>query len=132
MTDFTIYLVINLKKNKNIEELKMFMKEGAYNCNCVSEYFNHETEGINCEIKKNNIIYAVEFDNINSLYNYIGYIKSLNVIEIESIYNYNEIIFGSKNYIKSLNTSIVDPEKIKEKINKNKILPQYKKIYKLL
>tara|TARA_Y100000592_G_C5345646_1_gene256382 strand:- start:181 stop:579 length:399 start_codon:yes stop_codon:yes gene_type:complete len=132
MTDFTIYLVINLKKNRNIEELKMLIKEGAYNCNCISEYFNHETEGINCEIKKNNIIYAVEFDNINNLYNYIEYIKSLNVIEIESIYNYNEIIFGSKNYIKSLNTSIIDPEKIKEKINKNKILPQYKKLYKLL
>ena len=132
MTDFTIYLVINLKKNRNIEELKMLIKEGAYNCNCVSEYFNHETEGINCEIKKNNIIYAVEFDNINSLYNYIEYIKSLNIIEIESIYNYNEIIFGSKNYIKSLNTSIIDPEKIKEKISKNKILPQYKKLYKLL
>tara|TARA_R110002012_G_C11449503_1_gene591566 strand:- start:392 stop:790 length:399 start_codon:yes stop_codon:yes gene_type:complete len=132
MTDFTIYLVINLKKAKNIEALKSLMKDGAYNSNCTTEYFSHETEGKNCEIIKNNIVYAVEFNNIVDLLNYIVYIKTFEKIEIESVYDNNEIIYGSKNYIKSLDQNMINPEIIKQKINKNKLLSQYKKIYNLL
>jgi len=132
MTDYTIYLILNLNKIKNIETIKCLVKDAANSSNCESEYFTHETEGINNKILKNNIIYVINFTDIINLINYIEFIKTLREIEIETIYNNDNIIYGSKKYIKTLDKNFIDPIIIENNISKNKVNPQYKQIFKSL
>ena len=130
--EYTLYLVINLKKTTALDTLKQLIRDSAKNCECESEYFTHETEGTNNQITKNNIIYIATFTNQQNLESYIEFIKTINEIEIESIFHNDIIIYGSKNYIKSLNRETQDPEKIKNQLLKMRETPQYKKIFIIL
>ena len=68
----------------------------------------------------------------DNLINYIEFIKTLREIEIESIYNNDNIIYGSKKYIKTLDKNFVDPIIIENNILKNKVNPHYEQIFKSL
>lgn len=130
--EFTIYIVIDLKKVTRLEELKSILKDSAINLNCEQEYFTYETEGINNMITKNNIIYVVEFDNIENLQQYVEFIKSLSKIKIELVCERDNILYMSRQYNKSLDTNIVDREEIEKKIEKYRNSNRYTRLYKLL
>ena len=130
--EYTLYLVINLKKTTALDTLKQLIQDSAKNCECESEYFTHETEGTNNEITKNNIIYVAAFTNQENLESYIEFVKTINEIEIESIFHNDIIVFGSKNYIKSLCRERQDPLIIKNKLLKMRENLQYKKLFNIL
>ena len=130
--EFTIYLVIDLKSTTSLEYFKNILRDGAINLNCVQEYFTHETEGINCTIKKNNIIYVAEFENIENLQQYIKFIKTFSKVKIELVCERDNIIYMSKQYQKSLDNNIIDREKIEKNIEKYKSNNKYNRLYKLL
>ena len=130
--EFTIYIVIDLKKVTRLEELKSILKDSAINLNCEQEYFTYETEGINNMITKNNIIYVVEFDNIENLQQYVEFIKSLSKIKIELVCERDNILYMSRQYNKSLDTNIADREEIEKKIEKYRNSNRYTRLYKLL
>ncbi len=130
--EFTIYIVIDLKKVTRLEELKSMLKDSAINLNCEQEYFTYETEGINNMITKNNIIYVVEFDNIENLQQYVEFTKTLSKIKIELVCERDNILYMSRQYIKSLDNNIVDVREIEKKIEKYKNNNRYTRLYKLL
>lgn len=130
--EYTIYLVIDLKQTSSLEDLKNIMRDSAINLNCIDEYFTHETEGINSTIKKNNIIYVVEFENLENLQQYIEFTKTLTKVKIELVCERDTIIYMSKQYEKTIDTNIVDKEVIEKKIEKYKSNNKYSRVYKLL
>ena len=130
--EYTIYLVIDLKQTSSLEDLKNIMSDSAINLNCIDEYFTHETEGINSTIKKNNIIYVVEFENLENLQKYIEFTRTLTKVKIELVCERDTIIYMSKQYEKTIDTNIVDKEDIEKKIEKYKSNNKYSRLYKLL
>lgn len=130
--EYSIHLVIDLKKTSSVEDLKNIMRDSAINLSCSHEYFSHETEGINCTIKKNNIIYVVEFETIENLQNYIDFVKSINEIKIELVCERDTIIYMSRQYRKLLDSNIVDVREIEKKIDDYKNNNRYNRLYKLL
>ena len=130
--EYSIHLVIDLKKTSSVEDLKNIMRDSAINLNCIDEYFTHETEGINSTIKKNNIIYVVEFENLENLQKYIEFTRALIKVKIELVCERDTIIYMSKQYEKTIDTNIVDKEDIEKKIEKYKSNNKYNRLYKLL
>ena len=129
---FSISIIINLKNNTNHLYLENLIHDTAYNCNTTNIYTDFELEGINNYIKKNNKIKIVEFDNQYDLCNFITFIKLINELIIETIYNENNIIYCTNKYINGLNNELHDKEKIKKTINNNINSDKYKEIYKTL
>ena len=130
--EYSIHLVIDLKKTSSLEDLKNIMRDSAINLNCIDEYFSHETEGINSTIKKNNIIYVAEFENLENLQKYIEFTKTLTKVKIELVCERDTIIYMSKQYQKTIDTNIIDIEEIEKKIEKYKSNNKYSRLYKLL
>ena len=130
--EYSIHLVIDLKQTSSIEELKNIVRDSAINLNCTQEYFSHETEGINSTIKRNNIIYVIEFETIENLEKYIEFIKRLQKVKIELICERNSIMYMSNQYRKSLDDNIVDHKEIEKKIEKYRNNNKYSILYKLL
>ena len=108
------------------------MRDSATNLNCEQEYFTHETEGINNRIKRNNLIYVVEFSILDSVEKYIEFIKTVKKVKIELVCERNTIMWMSKQYDKSLDTNIVYREYITRTIELYKCNNTYSRLYKLL
>ena len=130
--EYTIHLILDIKIITRVEEIKNILRDSALSLNCEQEYFSHETEGINNKIKRNNLIYIVEFANIEILEKYVEFIKTLKVVKIELVCERNSIIYMSKQYYKSLDNNIIDREQIIKLIEKYKCNNKYSRLYKLL
>ena len=130
--EFTIHLIIDLKNTTSLEDIKNLLRDSAINLNCEQEYFTHETEGINNRIKRNNIIYVVEFSILDNVEKYIEFIKTVKKVKIELVCERNTIMWMSKQYDKSLDTNIVDREYITRTIEVYKCNNTYSRLYKLL
>jgi len=130
--EYTIHLTIDLKNTTSLEEIKNLLRDSAINLNCEQEYFTHETEGINNRIKRNNIIYVVEFSILDNVEKYIEFIKTVKKVKIELVCERNTIMWMSKQYDKSLDTNIVDREYIRRTIEVYKCNNTYSRLYKLL
>jgi len=130
--EYTIHLTIDLKNTTSLEEIKNLLRDSAINLNCEQEYFTHETEGINNRIKRNNLIYVVEFSILDNVEKYIEFIKTVKKVKIELVCERNTIMWMSKQYDKSLDTNIVDREYITRTIEVYKCNNTYSRLYKLL
>ena len=130
--EYTIHLTIDLKNTTSLEDIKNLLRDSAINLNCEQEYFTHETEGINNRIKRNNLIYVVEFSILDSVEKYIEFIKTVKKVKIELVCERNTIMWISKQYDKSLDTNIVDREYITRTIELYKCNNTYSRLYKLL
>ena len=130
--EYTIHLIIDLKNTTSLEDIKNLLRDSAINLNCEQEYFTHETEGINNRIKRNNIIYVVEFSILDNVEKYIEFIKTVKKVKIELVCERNTIMWMSKQYDKSLDTNIVDREYITRTIEVYKCNNTYSRLYKLL
>ena len=130
--EYTIHLTIDLKNITSLEEIRNLLRDSATNLNCEQEYFTHETEGINNRIKRNNLIYVVEFSILDSVEKYIQFIKTVKKVKIELVCERNTIMWMSKQYDKSLDTNIVDREYITRTIEVYKCNNRYSRLYKLL
>ena len=130
--EFTIHLIIDLKNTTSLEDIKNLLRDSAINLNCEQEYFTHETEGINNRIKRNKLIYVVEFSILDNVEKYIEFIKTVKKVKIELVCERNTIMWMSKQYDKSLDTNIVDREYITRTIEVYKCNNTYSRLYKLL
>ena len=126
---FSISIIIKLKNRQNHFFLETIINEAAENCNKINLFKDHEIEGINKHIKKNNIIIIIEFEMQNDLINFINFIKTLKELEIESIYVNNTILFATEKYLNSVNTMLHDKKELKKTITKNQEQEQYKDLY---
>ena len=129
---YTISININLKNNINSESTKNLLIESGFNLNLMNYYFDYDLEGINNHIKKNNEIVIIEFEELNNMIDYINFIINIQNINIEYVYDDNNILYGSKKYLNSLRDNNQDKKKLVEIINNNINNMEYNKLYKSL
>tara|TARA_Y100000022_G_scaffold177431_1_gene167327 strand:- start:136 stop:537 length:402 start_codon:yes stop_codon:yes gene_type:complete len=129
---YTISININLKNNINSESTKNLLIESGFNLNLLNYYFDYDLEGINNHIKKNNEIVIMEFEELNNMIDYINFIINIENINIEYVYDNNNILYGSKKYLNSLRDNNQDKKKLLEIIDNNRNNMEYNKLYKSL
>lgn len=129
---YTISININLKNNMNNESTKNLLIESGLNLNLINYYFDYNLEGINNHIKKNNEIVIMEFEELNNIIDYINFIINIENINIEYIYDDNNILYGSKKYLNSLRDNNQDKNNLLKIINNNRNNMEYNKLYKSL
>jgi hypothetical protein len=129
---YTISININLKNNINSESTKNLLIESGFNLNLINYYFDYDLEGINNHIKKNNEIVIMEFEELNNIIDYINFIINIENINIEYIYDDNNILYGSKKYLNSLRDNNQDKKNLLKIINNNRNNMEYNKLYKSL
>lgn len=132
MNNFNITLLINLKRVNNIDILTGLIEDSCYNCNALYFYIDHELIGINKYISKNNRIINIIFTREDDLYNFIKFIKTQKYIEIESIYDYDDILYYSKNYIKNIDNNFNSLNNIDNITKIENLKKNYSKIYRIL
>ncbi len=129
---YTISININLKNNMNNESTKNLLIESGLNLNLINYYFDYDLEGINNHIKKNNEIIIIEFEELTNIIDYINFIINIQNINIEYVYDDNNILYGSKKYLNSLKDNNQDKKKLLEIIDNNKNKVEYKTLYRSL
>tara|TARA_Y100000389_G_C17328036_1_gene446567 strand:+ start:399 stop:803 length:405 start_codon:yes stop_codon:yes gene_type:complete len=130
--NYSISIIINLKKNNNITNTYDLVVDIAKNCNTTNIYEDYELNGINNYIKTNNTIIIFDFESSKNIEDFLTIIVSLKSISIEYIFNENIIIYASNKYLNNLSKSLHNKKTIMETIDNNKKNSNYFKIYKLL
>lgn len=129
--EFSISLRLNLKKLSNHIELENLIYEIGNNCNASNIYSDYDLYGVNNYIKNNFKIIIIELNSIELLLNFMKLINDFKNIEIEYIYDKNEIIYADKKYLYNLEM-IQNKDILLDKIEKNAKSIKYKKIYNLI
>ena len=129
--EFSISLRLNLKKISNHIELENLIYEIGHNCNASNIYSDYDLYGVNNYIKSNFKIIIIELNNSELLLNFMKLINDFNKVEIEYIYDNNEIIYADRKYLYNLEM-IQNKNILLDKIEKNAKLIKYKKIYNLI
>ena len=129
--EFSISVRLNLKKLSNHIELENLIYEIGYNCNASNIYSDYNLYGVNNYIKSNFKIIIIELNSIELLLNFMKLMNDFNKVEIEYIYDKNEIVYADKKYLYSLEM-IQNKDILLDKIEKNAKLIKYKKIYNLI
>jgi len=128
---YSISLRLDIKKVSNHNDLEMLIYDIGNNLNATNLYSDFELSGRDNYIKNNFKIIIIELDNKNDFIYLIKLIKSLNEIEIEYIYDDNDIIYGDKKYLSNLDLN-QNKESIIKKINYNLNKSKYKDIHNLI
>ena len=129
---FSVSIIIKLQNTTNHLYLENLIIDSANNCNTINIYKDFELEGINKHIKKNNKIIITEFDIENDVINFINFIKSIKQLEIEYIYDENNILYCTNKYLNELEKTQHNKKDIVDKINNNKNDKKYIELYKHL
>jgi hypothetical protein len=129
---FSISIVIKLKNQTNHLFLENLIEDAANNCNMVNFYKDFELEGINNYIKKNNTIIILEFDTENDIINFIKLIKTIKELDIEYIYENNNILYATNRYLNSLDRMLYDKNLLQQNIETNKKSKKYTNLYKII
>jgi hypothetical protein len=127
--EYSISIRIDIKKNTNHIELENLIYDCGYNLNAINIFNDFDLDGRNKYIKNNNKVIILEFEEENNLLNFIKFIKKIKKLDIEYIYEKNNIIYADNKY---LNNTDYDKKILIDKINKNYMLDKYKKINNLL
>lgn len=127
--EYSISIRIDIKKNSNHIELENLIYDCGYDLNSTNIFNDFDLDGRNKFVKNNNKIIILEFEEEDNLLNFIKFIKKIKTLDIEYIYEKNNIIYADKKY---LNNIYYDKFFLINKININYELDKYKKINNLL
>lgn len=87
-----VEISIDIKKNNQVTEIKLFLSELAEEFNCESYYYIYETEGVNSKIERNDCIQVVEFNTPNTeleknnILNFIKKIINQKYTKLDTVY----------------------------------------------
>ena len=118
----------DMRKTKNVTEMKEKLKNIALLNNCNMHFFDYEIMGHGRTINRNHAIFTVYFESEENIINFIKLIKKVKGIFIESVSLDDckfELIYASKKYL-----NFMDKFKAKDYKNdkKNLLLGPYKLI----
>jgi len=124
----------DLKTTNTISYNNELLKNIASNIPNSLLYNDYELSGINNYVKNNicSTIIEINSEDANNIVNIIELIIPIKELEIEYIYNDNNILYCSKKYINNLDTHLHDKKTILKKIEENKKNETYNTIYKAL
>lgn len=97
---YNIEVSFNILKNSNLTEIKNMIINAAYGYEYLYEDYEYDTHS---QFKRNHMLITVYFQktNINELIDFVKFIKKINGLYLESIYDDTEeyILYASQYYI---------------------------------
>ena len=134
---FSLSLISNYKNNNAITYNNELLQNIASNIPDSIIYTDYEVSGINKYIKTNTSSTIIEIDAsdniaINSIISIIELIIPIKELQIEYIYNDNNILYCSKKYLNNLNKNLHNKDTLIKKLEDNRKNTNYSNLYKTL
>ena len=120
---YSVEISLNILKQQNITSLKEVLIEKAMNYNCEKNYWFHELEENGKKKYRNHLIgcFSFDYNNIVNAESFINYIKNLNGVFLECIYEDDikyKLLYVSSYYLKRMNKEYAKIYKINKRENK--------------
>ena len=134
---FSLSLISNYKHNNSITYNNELLQNIASNIPDSIIYTDYEVSGINKYIKTNTTSTIIEIDApdyiaINNIISIIELIIPIKELQIEYIYNDNNILYCSKKYLNNLNKNLHNKSSLLKKLEDNRKDSNYCQLYKTL
>jgi hypothetical protein len=134
---FSLSIISDYKNNNAITYNNDLLQNIASNIPDSIIYTDYEISGINNYIKTNTASTIIEIDaqNTNALTNIINIIElimPIKELQIEYIYDDNNILYCSKKYLNNLNKNLHDKSSLLKKLEDNRKDSNYYQLYKTL
>jgi len=134
---FSLSLISNYKHNNSITYNNELLQNIASNIPDSLIYTDYEVSGTNKYIKTNTTSTIIEIDAptniaINSIISIIELIIPIKELQIEYIYNDNNILYCSKKYLNNLNKNLHNKDTLIKKLEDNRKNTNYSNLYKTL
>ena len=134
---FSLSIISDYKNNNAITYTNELLENIASNIPNSLVYTDYEVSGTNHYIKTNTSSTIIEIDdtnitNITNIINIIELIMPIKELQIEYIYDDNNILYCSKKYLNNLNKNLHDKSSIIKKLEDNRKDINYSKLYKTL
>lgn len=105
---YSIEISLNITKQQNLSSLKEILLEKAMNYNCEKNYWFHELEDGGKKKYRNHLIgcFSFDYNNIINASNFLNYIKNMNSVYLECIYEDElkyKLLYVSSYYLKRMN-----------------------------
>lgn len=105
---YSIEISLNINKQQNSSSLREMLTEKAMNFNCEKNYWFHELDDGGKKKHRNHLIgcFSFDYNNIINANSFINYIKNINDIHLECIYEDDityKLIYVSGYYLKRMN-----------------------------
>ena len=134
---FSLSLISNYKNNNSITYNNELLQNIASNIPDSIIYTDYEVSGINKYIKTNTTSTIIEIDApdyiaINNIISIIELIIPIKELQIEYIYDDNNILYCSKKYLNNINKNLHNKSSLIKKLEDNKKNINYCQLYKTL
>jgi len=134
---FSLSIISDYKNNNAITYTNELLQNIASNIPESIIYTDYELSGINNYIKTNTSSTIIEIDteNTNALANIINIIElimPIKELQIEYIYDDNNILYCSKKYLNNLNKNLHNKSLLIKKLEDNRKNSDYCQLYKTL
>jgi hypothetical protein len=134
---FSLSIISDYKNTNAITYNNELLENIAANIPNSIIYTDYEVSGINNYIKTNTSSTIIEIDTENNIaltniINIIELIMPIKELQIEYIYDDNNILYCSKKYLNNLNKNLHDKRTLIKKLEDNKKNINYCKLYKTL
>jgi hypothetical protein len=134
---FSLSIISDYKNNNAITYNNELLQNIASNIPDSIIYTDYEVSGTNNYIKTNTASTIIEIDtqNTNALTNIINIIElimPIKELQIEYIYDDNNILYCSKKYLNNLNKNLHNKSSLLKKLEDNRKNSNYCQLYKTL
>jgi hypothetical protein len=134
---FSLSIISDYKNNNAITYNNELLENIASNIPDSIIYTDYEVSGINNYIKTNTSSTIIEIDTesniaMTNIINIIELIMPIKELQIEYIYDDNNILYCSKKYLNNLNKNLHNKGTIIRKLEDNRKDNNYSKLYKTL
>ena len=134
---FSLSIISDYKNNNAITYNNELLQNMASNIPDSIIYNDYEVSGINNYIKTNTSSTIIEIDTqntiaITNIINIIELIMPIKELQIEYIYDDNNILYCSKKYLNNLNKNLHDKSSLIKKLEDNRKNTNYSQLYKTL
>jgi len=134
---FSLSIISDYKNNNAITYNNELLQNIASNIPDSIIYTDYEVSGINKYIKTNTNSTIIEIDTqntiaITNIINIIELIMPIKELQIEYIYDDNNILYCSKKYLNNLNKNLHDKSSLIKKLEDNRKDINYCQLYKTL
>jgi hypothetical protein len=131
---FSLSIISDYKNNNNITFNNELLQNIASNIPNSIIYTDYEVSGTNNYIKTNTSSTIIEIDdtNIENIITIIELLIPITELQIEYIYDDNNILYCSKKYLNNINKNLHNKSELIKKLEDNKKDINYSKLYKTL
>ena len=131
---FSLSIISDYKNNNSITYTNELLQNIASNIPNSLIYTDYELSGINNYIKTNTCSTIIEIDSTSlaSIITIIELLLPIKELQIEYIYDDNNILYCSKKYLNNLNKTLHNKSTLIKKLEDNRKNANYSELFKIL